>query len=197
MAPTHSKLSTETDSEGDAEAQMFICPKQLCDLVQTFEHKVNPELGLSLSEVVNGGERHRVHKGKMKRDFFHFLNRNEKYGPFMDPVKSVSGEVFVPRLICACMPDTGGDLRFKVKLVNEMLVDFAASMKLAKPAKDVCPFLQPSTQCQYLRSLLAGMKDDYGWDFTLDSSFNFKGGVKAVLDQLFQKRRKEYGNVSI
>ena len=97
----------------------------------------------------------------------------------------------------ACLPDTGGDLRFKVKLVNEMLVDFAASMKLAKPAKDVCPFLQPSTQCQYLRSLLAGMKDDYGWDFTLDSSFNFKGGVKAVLDQLFQKRRKEYGNVSI
>ena len=105
-------------------------------------------------------------------------------------------DIKVPRIIAACMPDSGGDERFKVKLVNEMLVDFAASMKLAKPKKDWCPYLQRSTQCQYLRSLLAGMKDDYGWDYQLDSLFKFKVGVKTVIDQLFEKRRKEFDNVS-
>ena len=104
--------------------------------------------------------------------------------------------VLVPRIIASCMPDSGGDSLFKAKLVNELLVGFAASMKLAKPPKDGCPYLQPSTQCQYLRSLLSGMKDDYGWDFKLDTSFCFKGGVKTVIDQLFEKRRGEYSNVS-
>ena len=133
----------------------------------------------------------------MKSDFFDFLKKHEKYAPFMKMVKSPHGDITVPKIVCAVMPDNDGDERSKVKLVNEMLVDFAASMKLAKPGKGSCPYLQPSTQCQYLRSLLAGMKDDYGWDFTLDQSFNFKGGVKTVLDHLFQKRRKDYNKVSV
>ena len=115
----------------------------------------------------------------------------------MGMVKSPHGDITVPKIVCAVMPDNLGDDRFKVKLVNEMLVDFAASMKLSKPGKESCPYLQPSTQCQYLRSLLAGMKDDYGWEYTLDQSFNFKGGVKTVLDHLFQKRRKDYNKVSV
>ena len=135
-----------------------------------------------------------MHKGKMKRAFFAFLTHDPKYAPYMDKMKH--SDMFVPRVIASCMPDSGGDERFKTKLVNEMLVDFAAGMKLAKPPKKGCPYLQPSTQCQYLRTLLAGMKDDFGWDFQLDSSFKFKGGVKTVIDQLFEKRRSEYSTVS-
>ena len=172
-----------------------LCPKVLCELVQSKEPSVHPELGVTLSDVASGGVQHRTHKGNMKRAFFNFLNRHEKYAPFMDPV--LHSGVHVPRMIVSCMPDSGGDSKSKVKLVNEMLVDFAAGMKLSKPPKDGrCPFLQPSTQCQYLRTLLTGMKDDYGWDFKLDSSFKFKGGVKTVVDQLFEKRRTEYDTVS-
>ena len=149
MAPVQSKSINNYDPA----ATGLCCPKTLCDLIKSVEnHKVNPELGISLDEVTNGGLRHRLHKGNMKRSFFKFLTHDDKYAPYMDPF--LHGSVYVPRLIASCMPDMAGPEEFKTKLVNEMLVDFAAGMKLSKPKKDGCPYLQPSTQCQYLCTLL-------------------------------------------
>ena len=169
--------------------------KTLFDLVKSTEdYKVNPELGVSLDEVVHGGAEYRTYKRKMKKSFFSFLKKDTKYALYMKNVRY--NKVVVPRIVIACNPDTEGSLQSKCKVVNEMLTDFAATMKLKNPPKEGCPYLQPSTQCQYLRTLLAGMRDDYGWDYTLDSSFNFKGGVKAVVDQLFEKRRRDFPEVS-
>ena len=191
MAHSASKSVESLSSSDDSPS-----PKELLEIIQSYDdQKVNPELGVELGEILSGCLQHRAHKGKMKRAFFKFLNHDPKYSPSMDPVRH--SDVIVPRLIASVMPDSCGDEMSKLRLVNQMLVDFAAGMKLANPPSDgSCPFLQPSTQCQYLRTLLSGMKEDYGWNFTLDKSFNFKGGVKTVIDHLFQKRRYDFKGVS-
>ena len=80
MAPTLSKVVNEDQLQFEDDNGMFsLCPKLLCDLLKSVDTAVNPELGISLNEVESGGLRHRVHKGKMKRGFFEFLNHDEKY----------------------------------------------------------------------------------------------------------------------
>ena len=75
--------------------------KTLFDLVKSTEdYKVNPELGVSLDEVVHGGVEHRAHKGNMKKSFFSFLKKDTKYAPYMEYVRW--NYVVVPRLVIAC-----------------------------------------------------------------------------------------------
>ena len=49
-----------------------LCPKVLCELVQSKEPSVHPELGVTLSDVASGGVQHRTDKGNMKRAFLTF-----------------------------------------------------------------------------------------------------------------------------
>ena len=129
MAPVQSREVFDDDSTA---AVSEVCPKTLLELIKSNEdYMVNPELGVSLDEVVNGGAEHRIHKGKMKRSFFNFLKHDSKYSPFMENV--MYGGVVVPRLVVSCMPDTEGTPQTKCRLVNKMLKDFAATMKLKSP----------------------------------------------------------------
>lgn len=82
----------------------------------------------------------------------------------------------------------------KVQIVNKALVDWMAVMR--KKAKNLsgCPWYQPSTQNQRLRTLLGSTSKSYGWRYDM-SDFSFKGGLKGFLDKLYAKRYKEFGEV--
>ena len=47
-----------------------------------------------------------------------------------------------------------------------------------------------------MRTLLAAMKDEYMWDYTLDGSFKFPGGVTKVMTKLFQAQMEKFPRVS-
>ena len=124
----------------------MLSPRSILEIFNGIDREINAELGVSLAEVNSGGKEHRVHKGKMKRAFLHFLRNDEKFSHQMDDI--MWNGVKIPRLICVCMPETPGCLSEKKKVVNHMLVDFASSMKMNKANQsDGCPFYQPNSQC--------------------------------------------------
>ena len=45
----------------------------------------------------------------------------------------------------------------------------------------------------YLRTIIGYLRDSHDWRFKLEKDFNFDGGLKPALDELFEKRRLEVG----
>ena len=82
----------------------------------------------------------------------------------------------------------------KVQLANKALIDWMAVMKKKSNKPSEVKWYQPSTQNQRLRTLLGSLSKQYDWRFDIND-FSFKGGLKAFLNNLYQKRFKEYGKV--
>ena len=53
-------------------------------------------------------------------------------------------------------------------------------------------FFMPSTQSTYVRTLLTALGESFGWHYSLDSDFNFVGGLKKVLSALYQRRGERF-----
>ena len=152
---------------------------------------INSELGIHLHEVDDCSDEHKQHKHRMRVTLSVFCSQHPK---FQNQMKLVNHNgVSMPLLFAACVPD-GIDDASKIKLANSFLVEFSASLRMKKP-RNGCPFYQPSTHAQMLRTLLSAMQESYGWTYTLDGTFNFKGGVKKVTTKLFQARIKKYEKV--
>ena len=82
------------------------------------------------------------------------------------------------------------DLR-KSQLVSKIIFKWI-SMK--KPKRNgTMEFLQPVTTMNYVRTLLGHMKTMYDWNFSMDKDFNFPGGLKGKINELFEYQRKQAG----
>ena len=95
----------------------------------------------------------------------------------------------------------------KTQLVNLALIDFMAATKkkggskIKKKASKVTkqgdfPWYQPSTQSQYLRVFFGTAQKIFGWGYG-SSGFNLSQGLIGFLGNLYKKREKELGHVSI
>ena len=58
--------------------------------------------------------------------------------------------------------------------------------------KSKCPYVQPSSHLTHVRSVLAYMKEEYGWRFSLQKDLNFRGGLNPRMKELFADQEKEY-----
>jgi len=67
------------------------------------------------------------------------------------------------------------------KLANNVMWRFALKIGDKKHVlvKSTCPYIQPSSHATYICAILAYMKEEYGWRYTLDKDFGFKGGLAA------------------
>jgi len=55
--------------------------------------------------------------------------------------------------------------------------------------------LQPSSMNSNLRSLLAIMRDEYDWRFSLELDFTFQGGLSAKIAKMHSERAIEWPDV--
>ena len=84
------------------------------------------------------------------------------------------------------------DKRKKVKILNEMLIDWVNGMvktHTRKKKKASANWHSPATISTIVRSFLAATKEFFGWEF-LVSDFKFIGGFNAFFKQLVEERRK-------
>ena len=155
--------------------------------------QVNEEIGAFLTDIDDSCEQHMKHKNRMMTTFTSFLQRCPKFSPLMDYVDHKG--TAMPRLFAMCACETDEDTSVKAKIANTMLAEFSAQLRMKKP-RNGCPWYQPSSHSQMLRTLLAAMKVTYGWDYCFDSSFNFSGGVSKVTSALYKVRAEKYDTVS-
>ena len=64
-----------------------------------------------------------------------------------------------------------------------------------KSAAAKCPWYQPSTQNQRLRTLFGSCAKRFDWQIEV-GDFDFKGGLKGFVETLYMKRYKEFADVS-
>ena len=114
-----------------------------------------------------------------------------------------------PKILIVLGGDKNGD---KLQLANFSLIDWmAATKKKAKKKKtvakknknetdedgcdiDLCPWYQPSTQNQHLRTFFGTVQRVFGWQFQ-QSDFNFNSGLNGFIKDLYALREKEFGQV--
>ena len=134
----------------------------------------NTEINAYLNELDSACEPHQRHKHRMRMSFLNFAKTHPKFKDLMEDVTR-NGKT-MPSFFYMCASVEGENNSIKARLANELLCEFSAGLKMKKVGKAGCPFYQPSTHSQMLRTLLSAMKDHYNWHFTLDKSFNFVGG---------------------
>ena len=47
-----------------------------------------------------------------------------------------------------------------------------------------------------IRTVLGIMKQEFGWEYSLDNDFKFTGGLSARMKKLFNERSKQFPAVS-
>ena len=130
----------------------------------------------------------------MTNDFVTSLSKfpDDKWKKALNPVehKGVTGEKNPGILIDIGGPKTPS----KVMLLNKALIDWMAVCK-KKSAAAKCPWYQPSTQNQRLRTLFGSCTKRFDWQIEV-GDFDFKGGLKGFISKLYNKRYKEFSDVS-
>ena len=75
----------------------------------------------------------------------------------------------------------------KVRILNEMLIDWVAGMKLKRSGKKVH---SPASINVTIRKFLSAAKEYCAWDYTI-AEFSFEGGFNAFFSKLCEKRQRE------
>ena len=79
----------------------------------------------------------------------------------------------------------------KVRILNEMLIDWVAGMKLKRSGKKVFKkWHSPASINVTIRKFLSAAKEYCAWDYTI-AEFSFEGGFNAFFSKLCEKRQRE------
>lgn len=98
--------------------------------------------------------------------------------------------VFVPKLFRQLSGENPGI--DKIRVCSSLLWMVAKSLRNEKAKPGECPFLQPSTQNTYMKTLLGVMKTEYNWNFSITHDFNFTGGYFARAKALYEERAEDW-----
>ena len=139
--------------------------------------------------------RHQYLIDEVTSDFITALSKfpDNKWKSALNPVehKGVTGKKSYPRILV----EVGGlKTPSKIMLLNKALIDWMAVCK-KKSAAAKCPWYQPSTQNQRLRTLFGSCAKRFDWQIEV-GDFDFKGGLKGFIETLYMKRYKEFADVS-
>lgn len=79
----------------------------------------------------------------------------------------------------------------KVRILNDMLIDWVAGMELKRSRKNVSKkWHSPASINVTLRKFLSAAKEYCGWEYSI-SEFSFEGGFNAFFSKLCEKRQRE------
>ncbi len=96
-------------------------------------------------------------------------------------------------LIPKALVSLGGEVTmWKCNLASDILWHLMKEMVNTQAKEGDCPYLQPSTEYSYLRSLLGLLSEEYDWRYQYESHFSFKGGLKPKMELLHAERKKKY-----
>ena len=116
-----------------------------------------------------------------------------KWEPLLVPtsVKLPNGDVATVPLFVKVL--SGPKNQAKLELMNKLLIDWQAVTK-KKGVNSECPWYQPTTQAQRLRTFFGCMAKRFLWQITLDDLSGEKM-VCAFMEKLFAKRLTKYKSV--
>ena len=139
--------------------------------------------------------RHQFLIDEVTNDFCTSLSKfpDNKWTLALTPVehRCVTGKKMYPKILV----DVGGlKTPSKVMLLNKALIDWMAVCK-KKSSNKKCQWYQPSTQNQRLRTLFGSCVKRFDWQIEV-GDFEFKGGLKVFIGDLYMKRYKEFKDVS-
>jgi len=138
--------------------------------------------------------RHESTRLKLLNDLMSVVSNNkEVFGALTSVEKRFDGQLF-PRLFYAV---AGTPSPKKCQLTSSLLWFYSLSLKNERAEPNGCPYVQPSTHMMKIRAILGMMRQDFGWEFSLDEHFKFTGGLEGRLKQLFAERAEEYPIVSL
>ena len=161
--------------------------EEIRQLSKKDEH-VTPEFGqLKTTDINMNSDRFQRKQQSIYDDFVTFSSTSNCYKDKMELVEYVTkaGEkIDAPALFVACLCEDGKISKDKVKLANQIYVDFAKQMKMKRKGS-VGRNYQPSSHSVNLCSLMALMKERYDWTYTM-KDFHFTGGLSMVMSRLFQ-----------
>lgn len=124
--------------------------------------------------------RHKKAKNAILDSLYSFIDNYEGFESLLANDKEGFRDLF-------CYPPTGE----KKALFNDIMRCFVYWLKKSNHDGD-CPFYQPSTMNQKIRTLFASIKCEYvHLPWTL-SDFKYKGGFVSVLKELYSERQKMY-----
>lgn len=138
--------------------------------------------------------RHESTRLKLLSDLVSVVSNNEEvFGALASAEKRFDGQLF-PRLFYAV---AGTPSPKKCQLTSSLLWFYSLSLKNERAEPNGCPYVQPSTHMMKIRAILGMMRQEFGWEFSLDEHFKFTGGLEGRLKQLFAERAEEYPIVSL
>ena len=113
-----------------------------------------------------------------------------KWTKFLEPVpfKCKNGDtVTVPKIISVC---SGNKTKEKIELANQFMIDWQSKTR-KKGKNNKCPFYQPCTQSQRLRTFIGTMSKKFFWDMKLED-FTEDKMLVPFMEKLFEQRRKKF-----
>ena len=220
---THSPSANETTSPPVASMNPYASTIAASDgngtvAVASSSSRATSPSGMSLSDVmaqlrsapltrgcaiaVNSSSCTKNYTRKKKKLLIEFVEalraKSPKYDLIIQPAENVpsffpqeSGlvaEVFV-------LLSGKGDRRNKIRVLNEMLIDWVAEKENKGTGRRAGPngrskWPSPATLNTMVRTFFAATKEYYGWDFTT-KDFNFERGYNGFFRQLVELRQRE------
>ena len=157
--------------------------------------KSAPKTDADLAKVAVGcSENHHNLRDAVLQDVVNCLKTyGTKWEPLLVPtvVKLPNGDSATVPLFVKIL--SGPKNQAKLELMNKLLIDWQAVTK-KKGANQVCPWYQPTTQAQRLRTFFGSMAKRFLWQITLDDLSGEKM-VCAFMEKLFAKRLSKYKDV--
>ena len=132
-------------------------------------------------------------KDVVLKDFVSCLKTNGgKWEPLLVPtkVKLPNGNVAAVPLFVKVLVGK----KNQAKLANKIVIDWQVVTK-KKGVHPKCPWYQPSTQCQRLRTFFGNMKNKFLWKIKLEKDFTGEKMISTVMGSLFTQRLKKYASV--
>ena len=153
--------------------------------------ELSTEEGQELAQATTYGSGHRSRITNMQINLRDAIVDNAaELGKQAELVEDACGEL-VPKAFISL----GGErTRDKCRLASLVLWKVVINLRNKKATEGECPFLQPASQDTYLRSLLASMKEQYDWRFSLTDDFKFQGGLNARIAMMYAERSEQWPN---
>ena len=156
--------------------------------------ELKSEEGTAYATATTHCKRHEQRRQKVQQTLEDCVALNKEFLGLMS--EFVEHPNHAGTMVPKCFLYLGGQKdKAKTEFAGRLLWLFVKNQKNSLAMEGECPYLQPNAQQSYLRSLVAIMKEEYDWDYSLEKDFNNTGGLKAKIVTLYAERRKEWPGV--
>ena len=126
---------------------------------------------------------HARRRDKLQADLVKIIKENkETFGPMAELIEDPN---CCGRMVPKVFVSLGGEKTLnKINTVSHLFWLLFKDMPNTKAKEGECPYLEPDSENTKIRSLLGCMSQEYGWNYQLNTDFNFTGSFAEKMQFL-------------